>query len=274
VHPAMSIAALRERVLILGGGDGLALREVLKYRDVEHVTLVDLDPRMTELASRHPLFVALNGGSLEDARVRAPRAAGVRAGERVPVFQERRGVLEEGVEEIARVSVINVDADRFVAALPGLFDVVIIDFPDPSSVELAKLYSREFYRKLRGVLAPEAVVALQSTSPYHAREAFLCIKRTLEAAGYETFPYHDDVPSFGSWGWLLAAPVGAGGESLAKRVAGVESLSVETVYLTPALMARAGVFGKGRLRADRDGVNTLMHPLLLDLYLRASWIGD
>ncbi len=277
VVPAMEIAARRDRVLILGGGDGMALREVLKHPEVAHATLVDLDPRMTELATSNPILVALNGGALSDHRVEAIAPAGISAGESRPIFQEtglRGSYGQPEVEEVARVKVINVDAERFVASLPGLFDVVIIDFPDPGSVELSKLYSREFYIRLRRLLAPGAVVALQATSPYHAKEAFLCIQRTLASAGYSVVPYHDNIPSFGSWGFLIASASASGELDLRQRIQAIESFAIQTRYLTPDLMRSATVFGKGRLDSDEEGVNSLMHPLLLDLYLHASWLGE
>jgi len=277
VHPAMSIASRRARVLILGGGDGLALREVLDYPDVELATLVDLDPRMTQIASTMPALVALNEGAFDDARVQTLRAGGLRVAGRRPVFHESDGAVRGGppaeVAEVARVEVFNVDAARFVEELPGLWDVVLIDFPDPSSIELAKLYSLEFYRELRGVLDPEAVVALQATSPYHAREAFLCIQRTLEAAGFETLAYQDDVPSFGAWGWILARPTPAS-PALAERIDEADRFDVETGYLTPELMRASRVFGRERLTSEHEAINTLMRPALLDFYLHESWLTE
>jgi len=277
VHPAMQLAARRERVLILGGGDGLALREVLKYPDVASVTLVDIDPRMTELAATLPALVELNGRAFADARVRRLRAGGVTTLGSRPVFME----LEEdgdqaagAVDEVARVEVVNVDADRFVSSIPGRYDVVVIDLPDPNSVELAKLYSREFYRKLARVVERDGIVALQATSPYHAREAFLCILRTVKSAGYTVLPYHDDVPSFGSWGWILADRSGAAGDVLRARAQGVGEIPVATRYLTPEVFRAALVFGRDRLQSQHAGVNTLMQPMLLDLYLRESWLAD
>ncbi len=277
VHPAMALAERRTRVLVLGGGDGLALREVLRHPGVESVVLVDLDPRMTELAREHAVLRDLNDDSLRDARVHARIASGVTGGMRRPVFVETDRLAPGGealVEEVARVDVVNVDADRFLDGVPGLWDVVVIDLPDPSSVELAKLYSREFYRKLRRVLAPGAVVALQATSPYHSREAFLCILRTLESAGYAVVPYHDDVPSFGRWGFLLATTGREDVEGLRARASRVDGFPEATRYLTPDVFRSALVFGKGELEADTDEVNTLMRPVLLGLYLHESWLSD
>jgi len=172
VHPAMSSARAPRRVLILGGGDGLALREVLKYRGVEHVTLVDLDPKMTTLSERFAPLGALNGHAFRDPRVR----------------------------------VVNQDAMIWIERVRDTFDVAIVDFPDPSSFSLGKLYSTRFYRLLRARLAPDGAVSVQSTSPLYARRSYWCIVRTMEAAGWHVRPYHTTVPSFGVWGFALAAP--------------------------------------------------------------------
>jgi spermidine synthase len=277
VHPAMALAERAQRVLVLGGGDGLAVREVLTHPGVQAVTLVDLDPRMTELAVSHPILSRLNRGALRDARVHTIPGPGVSGGPRRPVFMETDRLdaarLPEH-EEVARVEIVNVDADRFLADIPGLWDVVLIDFPDPSSPELAKLYSREFYRKLRRVLAPGAVVALQATSPYHSREAFLCILRTLDSAGYAVVPYHDLVPSFGSWGFLLATTGIESSDALRQRAAAIEAFPDDTRYLTPDVFRSSLVFGKGELESQSDEVNTLMRPVLLSLYLHESWLSD
>jgi spermidine synthase len=172
VHPAMATAASPRRVLILGGGDGLALREVLKYRNVEQVTLVDLDPKMTALSSKFAPLRALNGSSFDDSRVQ----------------------------------VVNEDAMIWIERVRGTFDVAIVDFPDPSSFSLGKLYSTRFYRLLRARLAHDGAISVQCTSPLYARQAYWCIVRTLEAAGFSVRPYQTTVPSFGVWGFALAAP--------------------------------------------------------------------
>ena len=170
VHPAMSAARAPRRVLILGGGDALALREVLKYPSVEHVTLVDLDPKMTALSEAFPPLGDLNGHALRDRRVR----------------------------------VVNEDAMLWIERVRETFDVAIIDFPDPSSFSLGKLYTTRFYRLLRARLAPDATVGVQCTSPLYARQSYWCIVRTMEAAGLHVRPYQTAVPSFGVWGFAVA----------------------------------------------------------------------
>ena len=170
VHPAMAAAKAPRRVLILGGGDGLALREVLKYRGVEQVTLVDLDPAMTSLSSQFPPLARLNQHSFGDRRVR----------------------------------VVNADAMMWIEKAREQFDVAIVDFPDPGTFSLGKLYSTRFYRMLRARLAPGAAVTVQCTSPLYARQSYWCIVRTMEAAGLHVRPYQATVPSFGVWGFSLA----------------------------------------------------------------------
>lgn len=172
VHPGLAAAPRPKRVLVLGGGDGLAVREILKYPQVEAVTLVDLDPAMTRLFATAPLLTGLNGNALNDPRVR----------------------------------VINADAARWLEESEASFDFVVVDFPDPSSYAIGKLYSTGFYRLLQKRLTPHARVVVQATSPYYARTSFWTVVATLEAVGWEVAPYHAHVPSFGEWGFILAGP--------------------------------------------------------------------
>ena len=172
VHPAMARAKSHKSVLVLGGGDGLAVREVLRYPDVERVTLVDLDPAMTTLHQRFPPLAELTGRSLSDPRVR----------------------------------IINDDAFLWVGQPREPIDVVLIDFPDPNGYSLGKLYSTRFFNLLRERLGPDSVVAIQCTSPLVAPRSFWCINATMQAAGFHTIPYQATVPSFGVWGYVLASP--------------------------------------------------------------------
>lgn len=179
VHPAMSFAERREQVLILGGGDGLALREVLKYDQLAHVDLVDLDPMVTQIFKDNPLLTKLNQHSLSSPKCQ----------------------------------VYNQDAMTFLADSSKLYDVILIDLPDPSVPDLAKLYSRSFYRLCARHLAAGGVLVSQSTSPFRSREAFWCIAKTMESTQWgpqrqyslNVLPYHTLVPSFGTWGFCLAS---------------------------------------------------------------------
>ncbi len=171
IHPGLASIASPRRVLVLGGGDGLAVREILRYPSIESVTLVDLDPEMTRLFRTHPLLAELNSHSLSDPRVR----------------------------------VINADAFPWLESSRESFDFAVADFPDPNNYSLGKLYTTAFYRLLKRSLAAGGVAVVQSTSPMFARQSFWCIHETMKAAGFQTYPYHAYVPSFGEWGYVLGA---------------------------------------------------------------------
>jgi spermidine synthase len=171
VHPALVRAGSVGRVLVLGGGDGLAAREVLRYPEVQSVTLVDLDPAITGLATRYEELAALNARALSHPKLH----------------------------------VVNTDAMKFLSESRDTWDVVIVDFPDPNNFALGKLYTTGFYKLLKRRMAPEGVAVIQSTSPLFARRSFWCIDTTLKAAGLWTLPYHALVPSFGEWGYVLVS---------------------------------------------------------------------
>jgi spermidine synthase len=170
VHPALQSLPWARNVLVLGGGDGLALREILRYPNIKRVTLVDLDPQMTRLFSSSPPLVALNHDSFHDPRVQ----------------------------------IINADAARWIESAQEQFDAAFVDFPDPSNFALGKLYSVPFYALLKKRIAEHGLVVVQATSPYFAPHAYWSIEATLREAGFNTFPYHTYVPSFGEWGFILA----------------------------------------------------------------------
>ena len=289
VHVPMSVAPRRARVLILGGGDGLALREVLKYPDVAHVTLVDIDPEMIRLAREHPLLraqnqnafadarvlaAAKNQNAFADARVLAAALPAAREGERKPVVRQstlNAALLDDRRYQLAQVEVYTVDADNFVRQAHGPYDVVLIDFPDPRSMELGKLYSLDFYHALRRRMAPGAVLSVQSTSPQRARAVFLCIGETLRGAGLRVLPYHDYLPSFGDWGWHLAWLETPKEKQMRTRLQNVEAFAVATRYLTPRRMQAGFVFGKGILeRPPWLLPNSKMQPVIMAYYARAD----
>jgi spermidine synthase len=170
VHPAMSAQGAPKRVLVLGGGDGMAVREILRYKSVEQVTLVELDPAMTKLFSEDPRLTSLNQGSLKSPRVK----------------------------------VVNADAFTWLAAHDDVFDVIVVDFPDPTNHAIGKLYTTTFYALLDQHLSASGYAVIQTTSPLIARKSFWTVASTLEAVGLQTTPYHAHVPSFGEWGYILA----------------------------------------------------------------------
>jgi spermidine synthase len=171
VHPAMAGYGAPRRVLVLGGGDGLAVREILKYPSVEQVTQVELDPEMTTLFSTDPMLTALNQDALHSPRLR----------------------------------IVNADAFTWLEQHPDIYDVIVVDFPDPSNYALGKLYSTSFYQLVDLHLSASGYAVVQTTSPLVARRSFWTVAATLEAVGLTITPYHVHVPSFGEWGFIIAS---------------------------------------------------------------------
>lgn len=269
VHPAMMAATdPPRRVLVLGGGDGLAVREVLRWPSVERVLLVDLDPAVTALARTYPPLVDLNRGALADARVDVRAAAGVSEGPSVPVTKaaERPRDALAGVErQVAEVSLLHLDADAYIRDIPSEWDVIIADFPDPSTPDLAKLFSLELYRSLRTRLRPGGVFALQSSSPYATRSAFWAVRDTLEAAGFVVASLHAHVPTFGEWGWHVARTD--------RMPSWHRPMPFTARYLDPpdAILAAASVFPPPMARPPGPPrVSTRLDPWVMRLYQRGE----
>jgi spermidine synthase len=175
VHPAVAALGRDPRsALVLGGGDGLAARELLRYPSLEQILLIDLDAAVTDAFRNLPVAARLNGGALSDPRV----------------------------------VIRNEDAYKYLEQSTESFDLAIVDFPDPGNYAVGKLYTDTFYRLLRERLGVRGVMVVQATSPQYARESFWSIVTTLEAAGFTAAPLHVYVPSFGEWGFVLAGAEG------------------------------------------------------------------
>ena len=171
VHlPALFTGKLR-RALVIGGGDGLAARELLNYPEVESITVVDLDPAITELSASHSQLISLNRNALSDPKV----------------------------------SVINDDAWHWLVTSGDLFELIIVDLPDPENEDVAKLYSVAFYERLSRRLSVGGVMITQATSPWFARRAFWSIGATIENVFEYVKPATAYVPSFGLWGFFVGS---------------------------------------------------------------------
>ena len=231
VHPAMTLLTDPSRVLILGGGDGLAAREALKYSSVDRLDLVDIDPVVTGLFKSHPMFATLNRGSLRDERVHIHHA----------------------------------DAFKFMQDCKGRYDLIVIDLPDPSQPQLGKLYSTSFYALCARQLNPKGVLVTQATSPYRSRKAFWCIKHTMETPRWGgpieerlyALAYHTHVPSFGAWGFVMARR-----EPLSTLTG---CLRVPTRCLTDPMLATLSVFPK-TMAETPTAVSRLNDPVVVHLY--------
>jgi spermidine synthase len=236
VLPAMELVKKPADILILGGGDGLAAREVLKYGSVKQVVLVDLDPEMTRLGQERPELVAINGGSMNDPRV----------------------------------EIVNTDAMKYLEESRAFFDVIVVDLPDPNTESMTKLYSTAFYALCSRRLKMGGVMATQATSPFFAPEAFWCIVATIEGAvpsendmaQLVANPYHTHIPSFGEWGFVLAAK---------HRVDPQKArVTVDTRYLTTETFRAMFNFPKDLTTSESLKLNRLDDPVLYRYY-RRGW---
>jgi len=174
VHPAMSYPGKVERILVMGGGDGLAARELLKHTAIKVIDLVDIDPAMTDLGRVFAPLANLNLQALRDSRIK----------------------------------VHNTDGFVFINQPGPLYDRVILDFPDPHNEAIAKLYSLEFYTMLKRRMSPDGVVVTQSSSPFFSRRTFWSIEKTMATVFPNTVSFHLSIPAFGIWGFNLATMKG------------------------------------------------------------------
>lgn len=187
VHPALSISPNPYNVLVLGGGDGMAIREILKYDAVKKITLVDLDPDVTRLFSQNEALTKLNQKALKNAKVQ----------------------------------IIHQDAWKFLAECKTLFDLIIIDLPDPNNISLSRLYSTTFYKLIQNHLSAAGIMVTQATSPLFAREAFWSIVKSIkthQADNYLIYPYHVYIPSFGEWGFVMTTKTEINFDDMTKSI--------------------------------------------------------
>lgn len=238
VHPAMSLAPVPEQILILGGGDGNAAREVLKHSAVKKITLVDIDPAMTRLGQKYDIFLEINQGSLNHPKVK----------------------------------IVNMDAYQFLREDSSLYDVILVDLPDPNNIELSKLYSKTFYSHVNKHLSRYGVLVTQATDVSQAQKTFCCIWKTMEAAGLIATGYHNYIPTMGNWGWIIAVK----SENLASDVELKQKLlnlnfdKIPTKFMNRDAMFSMFNFGKGIMEVKKEvEINTEINPKLYHYYSAA-----
>lgn len=245
VAPVMAGSARHDKILIIGGGDGLALRDVLRYNPKE-VTLIDLDSELIDIFKQPKGLVN-------------PRLS--------------RQILQLNKQSLQDERVTIVPADAFIAINKLLqnrqvFDAIIVDLPDPSHPDLNKLYSVNFYARLKLLLSGDGLIAIQSTSPYHAKDSFISIGKTLAAAKFaHVEQYHDNVPSFGEWGWTIASKSGA---SPLTRLNKLVELPVAHQWLNLAILKAAFIFPNDFYQNKDDiGINILGSNTIYQLHQKA-----
>ncbi|MDF3819769.1 polyamine aminopropyltransferase [Leptospira sp. 96542] len=222
VHPALALLKKKSEVLIIGGGDGLAVRELLKETQIKNITLVDIDEKITHLAKNFPLLKKLNRNSLSDKKV----------------------------------NIIHTDGYRFLLNSKVKYDLIILDFPDPRTETIARLYSHEFYLLCRKRLDPEGLLITQASSPYYAREIFWCINDTLKAVFKNTIPYRIYIPSFGEWGFIIAN----------RNSFDNINLNLDSKYLNPTILKNSIYFDTDTNQIEKSVISTLENPVVWRLY--------
>lgn len=227
-HSALTSVKQPRNVLILGGGDGLIAREVLKYDSVQRITLVDIDPAMTTMARTNRLLSDVNHGSLDDARVK----------------------------------VINQDAFSFTRNSRESYDAIIVDLVDPSNERVAKLYSQEFYRAAHARLTPSGAFITQASSTYFTPNAFQTIRQTIASTteARKISPLNINVPSFGEWGFVLSTPDST-------QLFRENQLPKNLSYVSTQTLAQAaGTPRDFQPTVSADTVSTLIYPKLYHIY--------
>ncbi|WP_018690799.1 polyamine aminopropyltransferase [Algicola sagamiensis] len=242
VYPAMAASRRHDKVLIIGGGDGLALRDVLKWSP-QSVTLIDLDPQLVGLFSRQHY----------QEKLQLPEK-----------IQQRLTQLNQEAFSDPRVNTIFGDAFIEVKKLvkaQNYYDTIIVDLPDPSHPDLNKLYSDHFYQHLRLLLQGDGALVIQSTSPYHAKEAFQSIGKTVKFSEFKHVEqYRQNVPSFGEWGWTIATKQG---KSPRERLMALRQMPIPDPWITKELMMASFAFPLGfyneldAVKVNYLGSNTL-----------------
>ncbi len=236
VHSVMALHKEAKSVLVLGGGDGAAVRELLKYPQLSNITLVDLDERVTQLSQTHPVLLEINQNSLNHQNVQ----------------------------------IINQDGFIYLDETTEKYDIIIADFPDPRTVDLGRLYSREFYWLCHNALEENGLLITQAGSPYFAEAAFECIQKTIAIAGFNTLPLHNHVLSLGEWGWVIGAK-GLTEDLKTKLQQG--QIEVETQWMNDESLVLISSFGKDVFPTTHDEVrvNRLHDPVLYKYYLGGRW---
>ncbi len=239
VHPVMALTQGEVDVLVMGAGDGCAIRELLKYKRVRSVTLVDLDSVMTTIASEHPIFRKLNKDAFSSAKVH----------------------------------LVHADAFQFLEHTDRHFDVMIADFPDPRTIEVNKLYSYEFYKLCLQHLTPHGAFITQSTSPYYTTQTFRCIEKTMARAGFRTLPMHNHVYTFGEWSWVIGS-ASLDAERMKEIIHGLDPTRIEGLrWMNRESLLLLTSFGQDLVRVDtaKTELNTIHNPVIYKYYENGDW---
>jgi len=233
VHSALGLTENKQHILVLGGGDGCIVRELLKYPTIQSVDLVDLDPKMLEIGKTNPIFTDINNNALNHSKV----------------------------------STFTADAFNYLETSTKKYDVILVDLPDPNNVDLNKLYTKEFYKLCYYNLNEEGTFITQSGSPYYATKAFYCVDKTLKSAGFETLPLHNQILTLGEWSWILGKKQPISKVTLNR----IDLKDLKLKWLTQDAFSALSAFGKPLADTTGIEVNTIFSPKLYIYYKQGNW---
>ena len=236
VHPIMALTPEHKDILIIGGGDGFNVREILKYPNVASITLVDLDPAMTNLAKDFQGLVAYNDAALHHPKVR----------------------------------IVHEDGFNYLEEQQKFYDLIIVDLPDAKDIAINKLYSYEFYTLAYRYLRPHGHLITQAGSPYYATKAFYCIDKTMKAAGFKNLPLHNQVLTLGEWGWILGSK-SMTNKQMKMRLKKASFDTIDTRWFTSESIDLITSFGKPLKDTLGIEMNTINSPNLYKYYLNGNW---
>ncbi|MBL4708255.1 MAG: polyamine aminopropyltransferase [Flavobacteriales bacterium] len=236
IHPIMAITPEHKEILIIGGGDGFNVKELLKYNDIKHITLVDLDPVMTDLGREFGGLVKYNDSSLYNSKVK----------------------------------IYHQDGFTFIEKSKNFYDLIVVDLPDAKNIDLNKLYTLEFYQMAHRLLRPHGHLITQAGSPYYATRATHCINKTMQAAGFTTLQLHNQVLTLGEWGWVIGSKY----LSKSQMIHTMKNKSYEDLnnkWLTRESISLITSFGKPLFDTTGVKINTINAPVLYQYYLDGNW---
>ncbi|PKV48027.1 spermidine synthase [Aquimarina sp. MAR_2010_214] len=236
VHPIMALTPEHKNILIIGGGDGFNVKELLKYEEVSTITLVDLDPAMTKLGKEFEGIVKYNESALQNPKV----------------------------------TIVNDDGFTFLKENETYYDIIIVDLPDAKTIEINKLYSLEFYRLAHHALRPNGHIITQAGSPYYATKAFYCIDKTMKTAGFTNLQMHNQVLTLGEWGWILGSKKHTK-EQMIKRLKQASYKNLNNKWLNKEAIDLITSFGKPLTDTSQVEINTINSPMLYKYYLNGNW---
>ncbi|AXO79446.1 polyamine aminopropyltransferase [Olleya aquimaris] len=233
-HVTMNLAEKKNNILILGGGDGCLAREVLKYDNIETITLVDLDPVMLDLGKNNKTFKSINNNALNNSKIKT----------------------------------IAADAFTFLENKTIDYDVIFVDLPDPNNVDLNKLYTKEFYLLCSQRLTKNGIMITQSGSPYYATKAFYCIEKTMQAANFNTIPLHNQILTLGEWGWII----GGKQKISSQQIQNIDVSKIDSLkWLNNKSINLLTSFGKPLSDTTNIKINTIFNPKLYTYYKEGNW---